>query len=41
MYGTKYFDENFLGKSQIMGNTQYTHLARAAAAGARVRAAAR
>jgi hypothetical protein len=20
MYGTKYFDENFLGKSQIMGN---------------------
>ena len=23
MYGTKYFDENFLGKSQIMGNAQY------------------
>eukprot|EP01043_Picozoa_sp_COSAG02_P106000 COSAG02_NODE_42000_length_388_cov_32.557093_1_plen_105_part_01 len=23
MYGTKYFDEHFLGKSQIMGNAQY------------------
>eukprot|EP01046_Picozoa_sp_COSAG06_P103767 COSAG06_NODE_49944_length_322_cov_0.582960_1_plen_37_part_10 len=23
MYGTTYFDENFLGKSRNMGNTQY------------------
>jgi hypothetical protein len=26
MYGTKYFDENFLGKSQIMGNAQYYNI---------------
>eukprot|EP01043_Picozoa_sp_COSAG02_P030747 COSAG02_NODE_1978_length_10204_cov_8.298268_7_plen_68_part_00 len=26
MYGTKHFDENFLGKSQIMGNAQYACL---------------